>query len=209
MLAANNIAHIINQHLLFKGINFELKPGQMLQLLGGNGSGKTTLLKILAGLIKPAFGEVSWQQCAIDEAGQSYSEQLFYLGHKKGIKPTLTVAENIRYYQTLLSNQSHISINDLMNKVGLVNQANQTAQTLSAGQQQRLAMTRFFCGNRTLWLMDEPLTAIDVDGKSWLEQVMIEHLNQGGIIVVSSHVPFDLPQCQTLHMSDTMVEVVQ
>ena len=77
---------------LFSDIGFSVAPGGLLRLRGANGSGKTTLLRTLAGLTRPAAGEVRWRGNAIDE---TYRNEMLFIGHAPAVKDELTVAENL------------------------------------------------------------------------------------------------------------------
>jgi heme exporter protein A len=186
-----------NNHLLFSGINCSLQAGELLQISGTNGSGKSTLLRILAGYLEPLHGTITWQNESIF-AQDDYQPQLHYLGHQNGIKPYLTVDENCRHYCALARHKT--AIDSILNKMGLSAVKHQPALRLSAGQLRRLALARLLMKSTRLWILDEPTTALDVDGQHLFAELVQHHLTQGGIAILSSHQDLHLPSTQQLRL---------
>ena len=187
-LQARQLTCYREERLLFSDLNFSLQAGQGLFIAGPNGSGKTTLLRILAGLIVPAAGAVHWQQQAITEFADEYRAELAYLGHKNGIKLALTVKENLKIAAALhrtVERENKI----LLEKFNLHDLQEITAQKLSAGQKQRLALIGLLQGPAKLWLLDEPLTALDNLAIDTLQTYLQAHLDKGGMLVMASHQP--------------------
>jgi len=191
---------------LFSDVNFELKAGNVLQVVGPNGSGKTTLLRVLSGLVKPAKGEVRWRGASIDKCAQEYKENIVYQGHKCGIKSELTVRENVLMNmggQRRLRDSHHRAhlrdsdchspgngnLQNLLGQVGLAKYIDTLAGQLSRGQVQRLALCRLFLSHCSLWILDEPFTAMDEVGKTCLRDALVDHLSSGGMAVVATHEP--------------------
>ncbi len=190
LLMAQNLAcSRDNEQLLFKQINFELFPGEILQVMGANGSGKSSLLMILAGLLTPIVGEVLYQGQSITKIQQHYSAQLGFLGHKLGIKAELTVLENLYFAPKLTSAINLDQITAILQQFQLHRFANTGCQQLSAGQKQRLALARLVLSTARLWILDEPFTAIDANGFLDIEMAIQNHCASGGAVVIVSHQP--------------------
>jgi heme exporter protein A len=170
-------------------LNFTLKPGQALQVTGANGSGKTTLLRILAGLYVDYWGQVSWQDSQSGQQAIDDSTRLAYLGHSAGVNKALTPMENLAWFALLAGYR--FSQQRLLRTLAEVNLSD--CGQLSAGQLRRLAIARLLLLAPPLWILDEPFTALDQQGVSWLEQVLAQHVNQGGLLIVTSHHPLTLP----------------
>ncbi len=182
-LHLNNFSASINDHELFNAIAVSLFSGSLLHIHGANGSGKSTLLAMIAGL-KPLQGQLYWQDNGQNKA--LVENDIFYLGHKPAIKMALTVSENIRYLHSLHEGKIENSAT-LLDSLGLRQQGHTLAQHLSQGQQQRLALAPLLWVKQPLWLLDEPLVALDKTAKEWLSGLFNRHLQQQGFIILASH----------------------
>ncbi|WP_413110684.1 cytochrome c biogenesis heme-transporting ATPase CcmA [Thaumasiovibrio sp. DFM-14] len=188
MLTARRVACVRDQRVLFADLSFEIEPGELVQVEGPNGSGKTSLLRILTGLLQQDEGEVLWQGTSITECRDTFHRDLLFIGHQTGIKRELTVVENLRFYAAL-----HHPLVDTplllnaINKVGLGGYEDVAANNLSAGQQRRIALARLWMSQHKIWILDEPLTAIDKRGIAILEALFLSHIKQGGIVILTSH----------------------
>lgn len=177
---------------LFTDLSLSLRPGQLLLVNGSNGSGKTTLLRTLCGLSRPAAGEVRWNGTPIRELGDEYRAQLAHIGHLDGIQGELTPLENLRAYACLANDAERDNANDALARLGLAAFRDFPAKLLSQGQRRRLALARLLVAARTLWVLDEPFTALDARSCRLLEQLTREHVAQGGLVALSSHQEFAL-----------------
>lgn len=174
---------------LLEGFDLDIGGGELLLVEGDNGSGKTTLLRCIAGLSKLGMQGAVERDCG----------ELLYLGHRPGIKQLLTPRENLRY---VCSSQgwSADHIDQALGQVGLSGREDVLCQNLSAGQQRRVNLARLYlsfehASERSLWLLDEPFTAIDRDGVKALTTTVGEQVKRGGTVLLTSHqdLPFDLP----------------
>jgi len=192
-LAATGLGCVRGERVLFQGLGFTLRSGEVLQIRGINGSGKSSLLRILCGLLPPEPGEVYWNGEGILAERTHYLAQLAYLGHLHGMKDDLTVSENIVVSMALAACQHGSSeINAVLNKLGLGSAAKTLARQLSAGQKRRLGLARFLLTAAPLWIMDEPFTALDEAGRKLVCALIEEHAHKGGLCVVASHEPLQL-----------------
>jgi len=186
MLQASQITCEREFRLLFKNLSFELMPGEVLRVLGPNGSGKTTLLRIICGLFSDFEGEVSWDE----------NESMLFLGHAPGVKSNLTVLENLSWL-VALGDERSVSESLLLSalaEVGLKGYEDVFCGSLSAGQRKRVNLARLYVMQNRLWVLDEPFSAIDVAGVASLQQRMVEHVESGGMLVITSHQEFEFPQ---------------
>lgn len=187
MLDVNALTFDYQQQPLLDAVNFSLQPGEMLHLQGENGTGKTTLLKLMAGLLQPLAGTICFNGQAIHPNLAHYHQSLCFVGHKNGLNPMLTVRENClfdsqwpEYQQPLDSLLSFFDLQQVIDK---------PCAYLSAGQKRRVALLRLAMTNRPLWLLDEPLTALDVSATQNLMLLFGRHVTAGGLIVLTSHQP--------------------
>lgn len=162
--------------LLLCGVNFELHAGVALALRGGNGVGKTSLLRVVAGLSLPAAGHIHGAE-----------GQVAYAGHADGIKPALSVGEILRFWCSLYGAQENTL--PALEALNLSSLRNRPAGTLSAGQKRRLALARLLVINRPLWVLDEPTAALDTASVALFAQVVEGHLQRGGGVLFSTHMP--------------------
>jgi len=194
-------------HWLFQNVNFELKPKEVLHLEGENGSGKTTLLRALCGLTIADEGEIFWDGASIQKQSYDYHLQLSYVGHSDGIKQDLTVLENLRVAMVLSRSIYKVSdkkiLSDILKSIGLENKEDTLAFHLSAGQRRRLAFARCLLNDSALWILDEPLTALDVKGVAFIEQAIQAHIERGGLAIITSHQPLNVKnvRCTRLNLS--------
>ena len=167
---------------VFDGVSFELKAGTALALYGANGSGKTSLLRIIAGLLPPVAGTIDPPPCP---------QGVHYLGHMDGLKPLLTVGETLCMMAGFYGVKSYRE-NECLSLLGLSGRAAQSVGDLSAGQKRRLALARLVIAPRPLWLLDEPLTALDAAGRVLMSELAAAHLDAQGMILAASHEKLDL-----------------
>jgi heme exporter protein A len=178
---------------VFARINFSVSAGKALLLTGPNGAGKSSLLRMVAGLIRPAEGNIA---LADGDAELSVGEHSHYVGHLDPLKPALTVMENMTFWACFLNGRAKPGIAGLalqgLDTVGLADLADLPAGYLSAGQRRRLSLARVLAAPRPIWLLDEPTTALDAASQDRLRGVMGDHLSGGGIVLAATHGPLGL-----------------
>lgn len=200
-LAANALECVRGGRKLFQGLSFSLEAGELLEVSGSNGSGKTSLLRMLCGLLAPSAGEILWQGTNIQKLKEEYLSQLAYLGHANGVKAELSASENLRISGGLAGVSSNAEkIGAALERMGLIESETLPAKTLSQGQQRRLALARLLIGGKALWVLDEPLTALDKTAVHLVESVIAEHLEGGGMAVLTTHQPLDIRAGKTLRI---------
>lgn len=191
-LGVQNLACSRNDQLLFSGVSFSVNAGQLLMIEGANGSGKTSLLRTLCGFILPEEGEVLWQGTNIRECMDDYLAHLCYVGHNNGVKHGLSCAENLKIAAALAGSNQPLNASAVLQPFGLGEYIHTPAQMLSSGQRRRLALARLAISHATVWILDEPFTSLDDKGKCFIGDRMQQHLQAGGIIVLTSHEPVEL-----------------
>ncbi|MCL9781824.1 cytochrome c biogenesis heme-transporting ATPase CcmA [Vibrio sp. S4M6] len=189
MLDVNQLTAIRDDRVLFEALTFQIDAGEIVQVEGRNGAGKTTLLRIIAGLADYESGDVYWNGESIKSSRDDYYSQLIFLGHHTGIKKELTAYENLRFFLAIHSSHktSKQDIYHALTKVGLAGREDMHVSQLSAGQQRRVALARLWLSNQKIWILDEPLTAIDKQGVKVLESLFLSHAENGGMVLLTTH----------------------
>ena len=185
MFEVNDLYYELNDEPLIKALSFSLSPGHFLQITGDNGKGKTTLLKLLAGILRPTSGEIFWKKQNIQKNDEYFYPEINYIGHKSAVSLLLTPEENLYFFSQAYGLKS--SISEALSAVNLSHKRNTVAASLSAGQIRRIALARLFLLDTPLWLLDEPYTALDAQGVVWLKKHIQAHLDQGGMVIMTSH----------------------
>ena len=205
MLEVSNLTAIRDDRVLFENLQFEIKPGELVQIEGRNGTGKTTLLRIVTGLGDREEGIIKWKGEEVEKSRDVFHQDLLFLGHQTGVKRELTALENLRFYQSIHNNRSsEEEIFAALAQVGLAGREDVPVAQLSAGQQRRVALARLWLSNQILWILDEPLTAIDKQGVKVLESLSASHADNGGIVVLTTHQDMfaDSPKLRKIKLGD-------
>jgi len=178
---------------LFRDVSFSLSAGSAIHLEGANGSGKTTLLRTIAGMTQADGGDISWCGQPIRDAGDEYRQQVAYVGHLNGLQPELNILENLRYATGLSGYRANPEkMASMIEQLGLTSRIHLPTKLLSQGQKRRAALCRLGITDQSLWLLDEPLTALDDASIEVLLQMFDRHLTGGGLIIYTSHQPLGL-----------------
>lgn len=183
MLQVINLDFDYQDKPLLTNVNFKVKPGDLLHIKGANGVGKTSLLKLLAGLRQPTTGKIYYEGVEIHDNLSDYQKKIRMVGHKSGINPYLTVKENCLFdlhyeQQDLLALAAVFKLTPYLDKrCGL----------LSAGQCRQVGLLRLWMSGAVLWLLDEPLVALDEASLGVLMEQVAVHRNKGGSVILSSH----------------------
>ena len=181
-LQAKSLACARGAREVFSNLNFCIKAGEALAVYGTNGSGKTSLLRMTAGFLAPRAGSLCFSGQP-DEAAEP-AAYCHYLGHADGLKANLTVSETVDFTVRIFG---HLDTMIDLSVLGLAGHGMQMVGDLSAGQKRRLMRARLLIAPRPIWLLDEPLTALDTQGRELIETLANHHLQRGGMILAASH----------------------
>ncbi|MEE8516581.1 MAG: heme ABC exporter ATP-binding protein CcmA [Alphaproteobacteria bacterium] len=202
--AGEKLECVRGERAVFSALDFTVEDGGALQLIGPNGSGKSSLLRLMASLIKPTAGRISWNGGNVADEPEAHRARLHYIGHLDGIQPLLTVAENLRFWAGLrpegLNSNPGDATTEALDGFGLKALANIPCRFLSAGQCRRLALARLLAAPAALWLLDEPTTALDDDGVCAFHDAVRRHRAKGGVVVLASHGTETIEDARTLDL---------
>ena len=185
MFLSKNIHKTFGENHVLQGISAEFAEGKCNLIIGGSGSGKTTLLKLLAGVLLPGYGDIRYQGVPIQDDLAAYQHQICYVGHKSGVSLHLTVGENCQFELKRTVDVTRVS--ELLQLFSLHKLQNTPCSLLSMGQLRRVGLLRLLLSDASLWLLDEPLIALDQQAVTLLMSILTDHLAQGGQVVLTSH----------------------
>lgn len=189
---------------MFRGLNFSVQPGELIEIRGTNGSGKTSLLRILCGLAQPAEGEVRWQGKNIHSLGEEYFGSVAYVAHQNGVKDELTAIENLRIASGVAGNsQNEQQAQEILSRIGLRKETYLPSRFLSAGQRRRVALARLLATRAKLWILDEVLTSLDTSAIDLSCQFIGEHLSDGGMAIIATHHDLNISAAATQRLEIT------
>ena len=185
-LSGDNLTLIRGEMCLFEGLGFALKSGELLLLEGRNGCGKTSLMRAIAGMLSLETGQIFWNDVPVLKQRQTFHGALVWLAHRTGLKGDLNMLENLHFEESLRP-QSERDPEEVYERLGIERLRRLPLRSLSAGQQRRVALARMLLANVPLWLMDEPFTNLDREGRKLVMELVVEHLGTGGMCVMAAH----------------------
>jgi heme exporter protein A len=200
-LEIEGLSCVRGHRTLFRGLGLSLKAGSALSVEGPNGAGKTSLLRMIAGFLRPAAGTIGLRTNGAAVADpEERGAFVGWLGHSDAVKPQLSVREQLAFWANLYGAGSDPG--SAMTAFGLAALAEVPGQYLSAGQKRRLALARLTLCGRPLWLLDEPLAALDASGKALVAHTVVAHCASGGIAVAATHEALGL-ECGHLRLGSS------
>jgi len=198
-LIVENLSINRSEQKIVSGISFDLSAGDALIVTGENGSGKSTTLRGVAGLLPLADGSVR----LLDETGKVFEgemrEYCHYLGHKNAMKSTLSVRENLEFWQEFCGDK-HLTIEEALEEVDLLHTLDLPFHYLSAGQKRRVAIARLLVSDRPVWIMDEPTSGLDGHSVKMFTGLCHAFCAEGGILIAATHLPLGIETEMTLEI---------
>lgn len=197
-LVFNNTTLLREGVQLVSGLHMSLNSGDLLMVQGANGSGKSTLLKAMAGLFPLASGSIDWNGKPVAQS-EHYPNNILYLGHKRGLRLSMSVLDNVKFWAQMRGNNELIGA--ALHYFDLEAVASAPCHTLSAGWQQRVALTRLLTMPSSLWLLDEPTANLDEEATSLLHSLIMSRIEQKGIVVMTTHADVQGDKHKTLDLN--------
>jgi heme exporter protein A len=189
MLNADNVSCLRGERRLITALNFTVQRGRLLAVTGENGSGKTSLLRMLCGLLPAEEGRILWHGEDVRACREHYLASLIYIGHLNSLKDDLSPVENVTISARLAGEEiSEGKTCEALESIGLAPAIHRLpTRVLSQGQKRRVSLARLWLSHRSLWILDEPFTALDASATDLLMQQLRSHLNNGGIVIAATH----------------------
>ncbi len=201
--SAEDLLCIRGERIVFTDLGFTLDGGGAMVLRGPNGSGKSSLLRLMAGLGRPVEGVLRWNGDDIRDDFTAHRARSVYVGHADGVKPALTLRENLAFWAGLGDGASRVQ--DAIDRMGLTALADVAGRFLSAGEKRRLALARLLVRDVPLWLLDEPTVGLDSGSQDIFESLLSDHCAGGGMVAISTHTPIRLEPAQEMQLGDFAV----
>lgn len=196
-LFADQVACVRSDHLVFEDISFDLSPGAALWVRGRNGAGKSSLLRICARLLRPAAGRLLWSGQEIGGNEDTYQGQYHYLGHQDPLKSVLTVKENLNFWANF---HGTADVARAIADFELEPLQETPMGLLSAGQKKRVNLARLTASPLPLWILDEPLSALDQHYIQLFKSKLEQHLLGGGMALFATHQDLELAGATVLDL---------
>lgn len=202
MLSCDTLSCVRGYTPIFSGLGFTIGPSTALVVTGSNGSGKTSLLRMIAGLLPPTSGRITWHGTSIRDRNiaTEYKANLCYVGTLDAMKHEWTVLENLRFYAVL--DDALDRLEAAISYFQLEHYSDTPFYMLSSGWQRRVALARLLLIESSLWILDEPATHLDQDGLSLLVHLINMRTNQGGMVILATHQALKLNYQIVLNMKD-------
>jgi heme exporter protein A len=203
MLEVENLHLWRGERHVLRGVRFALARGACLEVRGANGAGKTSLLRTLCGLIYPEEGRVLWNGRDVRADLPAFHAALAYLGHEPPLKADLTGRENLRYWIGIRRRLAPGDLDAALARVGGASWGERLVRTLSAGQRRRVALAGLALLAVPLWVLDEPTTNLDAEGRQLVGSLIVEQLARGGMVIAAVHhgLPEAVPVAQHLELA--------
>lgn len=187
MLIGKNISFVRKELSLFVDLSFVVKRGERLAIKGANGSGKSTLLRLIAGLTPLKSGTLLWKEEIVSKANlRIYQQNLLYVGHKLCLHPQARISDQLQLWKSL-HKVPEKDMEQALSLWGIKAFKDKQIAHLSQGQQKRLSLSRCHWLKRSLWVLDEPEAGLDEEGRTILNEALIDHSKRGGYVVQATH----------------------
>lgn len=183
-----------------KGIDLNVKKGEIFGFIGPNGAGKTTTIKITCGLLTPTSGEVYINGINVLKNTREAKKNIGYMPDFFGVYDNLKVSEYLEFYSSIYGikgNEKDKMINDLLELVKLEDKVDFFVDNLSRGMKQKLCLARCLVNNPKLLVLDEPASGMDPLARADLKKILCTLRDMGKTIIISSHILTELSEICT------------
>jgi len=183
VLEISGLTKRFGKKLAVDNIEFAIKKGEIYGLLGPNGSGKTTTLSMILTLLKPTSGHINLFGnidliSGLKRTGVLLESSSYY--------PELTAFNNLKI-SCRIKNVNESKIEDVLERVGLINDKKYKVKTFSLGMKQRLSVASVLLNNPDLMIFDEPTNGLDPQGIADMRKLIIDLAKEGKTILIASH----------------------
>jgi ABC-type multidrug transport system ATPase subunit len=185
-VSLHNVGKKFNREWIFRGIDYEINEGAKLALLGGNGSGKSTLLQIISGFVSPNEGQINYTLNGTFVDPESVQTLVAFAAPYLQLTEDFTLTEIITHVKTFKPFVNGLSVDEVIEIIGLNTSTDKFIRHYSSGMKQRLKLGLAFLADTPLLLLDEPVSNLDRKGINWYRG-MIEKFGQKRTVIVCSN----------------------
>lgn len=202
-IEVNNIQKKYGKRVVLKDISFSADSGECIGIVGANGCGKSTLLKILAGVMKPKSGNISYGGSNPLARHKVFSDCIGYIPQENPLFDNLTVMDNLKlwYCDSCHSLKEDID-SGIIKRFGIDHYLKYTVRHLSGGMKKRLSIACGVVKNPPILILDEPGASLDIVCKEDIKNYMQEYMNQGGTVIIASHEERELSLCTKMFLME-------
>ena len=185
-LKVENVSKHFGEKLAVDNISFDINKPGVFGLLGTNGAGKSTTIRMMLGILKKDSGEITWNGKKVERKNVNFG----YLPEERGIYPKSKIYEQLLYFAELKGMKKENASKEIdywMDKLKVSEYKNMTAEKLSKGNQQKVQFITAILNDPELIVLDEPFSGLDPVNTELLKEVILELVEKGKYIVMSSH----------------------
>ena len=194
--------HNYGNRLALERLTFQVRPAEIFGLLGPNGSGKTTLFRILSTLMVPTGGHAYLQGFDAAREPNRVRQQIGIVFQARSLDIKLTVAENLKHQGHLYGLKgAHLKnrMQEVLSRVGLLDRAKDTVETLSGGMQRRVELAKGLIHSPSVLLLDEPSTGLDPGARRDVWQYLRMLRDEERVtVLVTTHLMEEAEHCDRL-----------
>ncbi len=185
-LKVENVSKHFGSKLAVDNISFEINEPGVFGLLGTNGAGKSTTIRMILGILKKDSGNITWNGKPVERKNINFG----YLPEERGIYPKTKIYEQLLFFSELKGMKKEDATKEIdywMGRLKVDEYKNMTAEKLSKGNQQKIQFIISILHNPELIVLDEPFSGLDPVNTEMLKEVILELVEKGKYIVMSSH----------------------
>ena len=196
-LVVHDLSCIRQERQIFSNLSLSLSKGELLWVKGRNGAGKSSLLRVLANLLPSPTGRIEWMGEDIVEEPALYLQNIRYVGHQDGLKTVFTPRENLQFWVDYMGAGD---VEAALDALELQTIADSPVRILSAGQKKRTQLAKLLATPARLWILDEPISSLDVHFIDLFRQILTKHIAAGGMALLATHQDLEIAGTQVLDL---------
>ncbi|MCU0443406.1 MAG: ABC transporter ATP-binding protein [Microscillaceae bacterium] len=196
-LKIENLGKKFQYEWIFRDLTYQFEQGQAYAILGTNGSGKSTLLQVIAGILSPSQGSISYQADNQRISSESWFRYMVFASPYLELIEEFTLLESINFHQQFKKLKNGLKVKDFIQILGLEKSKNKPIKYFSSGMKQRLKLGLAFYSQTPILMLDEPTSNLDAQGIEWYKHEVLQNLNNR-LTIICSNQPYEYNFCTNL-----------